>query len=227
MTRKTKCSFEQKLDAVSRCLQGKTSATYEAKLLGIANNTVLTWIANYQSFGELGLMPSSKNASYSAELKYNAVSDYLKRKESSFAICQKYGIRSTTQLKNWVLKYTRHEKLKSSTSGGKTIMTKGRRTTFDERITIVQHCIEHGHNYNETAEYYQISYQQTRNYTLKYEAKGLEGLKDNRGKRKTEDEMTEVELLRAEIKLLKTQKNYAEMEVSFLKKLKEIERGRN
>ena len=224
MPQKSKCSSEQKLNAVLRCLQGKTSATYEAKQLGIRPQSVLSWISNYQSLGESALMPLTKNTAYSPELKLSAVSDYLNGQGTYQTICAKYGIHSTTQLKNWVLKYNGHGKLKSSTSGGKTIMTKGRSTIFDERIEIVQYCIEHGHNYCETAEQYRISYQQARNYTLKYEAKGIDALKDNRGKRKTVDEMTELDRLRVENKLLRAQKNHAEMEASFLKKIKEIER---
>lgn len=105
-------------------------------------------------------------------------------------------------------------------------MTKGRNTTFEERIEIVQYCISHDHNYAETAEKYQISYQQARNYTVKYENSGVEALRDRRGKRKSLDEMSELERLRAENKILKAEKERAEMEVSFLKKLKEIERRR-
>ena len=45
-------------------------------------------------------------------------------------------------------------------------MTKGRRTTFDERVEIVQYCIAHNHNYMKTAEHYQVSYQQARNYVV-------------------------------------------------------------
>lgn len=105
-------------------------------------------------------------------------------------------------------------------------MTKGRKTTFEERIEIVQYCIAHNHNYAETAEKYQVSYQQARSYTVKYEAGGVDALKDNRGKRKNPDELSELERLRAEVKLLKAQKERAEMEVSFLKKLEEIERRR-
>lgn len=105
-------------------------------------------------------------------------------------------------------------------------MTKGRKTTFEERIEIVQYCIAHNHNYAETAEKYQVSYQQARSYTVKYEAGGIDALKDNRGKRKNPDELSELERLRAEVKLLKAQKERAEMEVSFLKKLEEIERRR-
>ena len=51
-------------------------------------------------------------------------------------------------------------------------------------------------------------------------------MQDNRGKRKPEDEMTELEKLRAENKILRAQKERAEMEASFLKKLAEIERRR-
>ena len=106
-------------------------------------------------------------------------------------------------------------------------MTNGRKTTFEERVEIASYCISHNHNYAETAEKYQVSYQQARSYTVKYEAGGIDALKDNRGKRKNPDELSELERLRAEVNLLKAQKNRAEMEVSFLKKLEEIERRRD
>ena len=48
----------------------------------------------------------------------------------------------------------------------------------------------------------------------------------NRGKRKSPNEMSELEKLRAEVKILKAEKERAEMEASFLKKLEEIERRR-
>ena len=105
-------------------------------------------------------------------------------------------------------------------------MTKGRKTTFDERVEIVEYCIAHDKNYMETSEKFGVSYQQARNYTIKYEESGVEGLKDNRGRRKSEDEMDELEKLRAEVKLLRAAKERAEMEISFLKKLEEIERRR-
>lgn len=88
-------------------------------------------------------------------------------------------------------------------------MTKGRKTTFEERVEIVQYCIAHD-----------------RNYIVKYEAGGVESLRDNRGKRKSPNEMSELEKLRAEVKILKAEKARAEMEASFLKKLEEIERRR-
>ena len=96
-------------------------------------------------------------------------------------------------------------------------MTKGRKTTFDERVEIVQYCISHNNNYAETAEKYQVSYQQARNYTVKYESDGIEALQDKRGKRKCPNDMSELEQLRAEVKILNAEKERAEMEASFLK----------
>lgn len=103
-------------------------------------------------------------------------------------------------------------------------MTKGKKTTLYERVEIVEYCIAHDRNYAQTAEKFGVSYQQARSYTIKYEASGIEGLKDGRGRRKSEDEMSEFEKLQAENRILRAQKEQAEMEASFLKKLAEIER---
>ena len=141
--------------------------------------------------------------------------DYLSGQGSQNDICKKYGIRSKSKLQKWIKQYNGHEELKSSGTGGNPIVTKGRKTTFDERVEIVQYCIAHDHNYAGTSEKYQISYQQARNYTVKYEAGGVEALRDNRGKRKNPDDMNELEKLRAEVKILKAEKERAEMEASF------------
>ena len=105
-------------------------------------------------------------------------------------------------------------------------MTKGNRTTLEQRIEIAEDCLAHGRNYKETAEKYQVSYQQVRNYTLKYEEKGIEGLRDRRGRRKPEEEMNEMEKLRAENRMLRAEKRYLETENRLLKKLEELERRR-
>jgi transposase-like protein len=122
------------------------------------------------SLGIKGLITTSQNVSYSKALKESAVSEYLSGLGSLIDICQKYGIHSKEQLRNWILKYKGHEKLKTS---GTVIMAKGRKTTYDERVEIVTSCIENEMNYAVTAERYQVSYQQVYQWVKKTNPKVL------------------------------------------------------
>ena len=104
-------------------------------------------------------------------------------------------------------------------------MRKARSTTQDERIQIVRECLESGKNYGEMALKYNLSYQQVRTWTLKFEELGEAGLEDRRGKRKKDQEpRTELEAAQIEIERLKHQLYLANMENHLLKKLDEIMR---
>lgn len=225
MGRKAKISYEQKCKAMDDFLNNRKGINDIAREYKVSPTSVRGWILNYQSKGIEGLLTVSTNASYSEGLKLLAIQHYLSGKGSQAETCKKYGIRSRTQLMDWILKYNNHEKIKSSKKGGKSVMIKGRSTAFDERIEIVKYCIEHNKNYNETAEKYQVSYQQVRTWTLKYEESGVEALVDNRGKRKPQDQLTELERLKAQNKLLEAKNKRLEMENELLKKLEELERG--
>lgn len=214
---------EDKVYYCEQYITGKMNMQHIGKILNVSPESVRTWIKQYQAFGA-EVFYKTGYTHYTGELKLKAVEDYQNGSISQIDICNKYKIKSKTQLQRWILKYNSHEELKSSKKGGYLFMTKGRKTSFKERIEIVQHCIANNHNYSATAEAYHISYQQARNYTIKYEKYGIEGLKDKRGHHKSLDEMSELERLRAENKLLKAEKERAEMEISFLKKLEEIER---
>ena len=222
---KRKISVEDKIYAVNLYLDGKESQHRIASMFDVSIASVQQWIRNYQSMGAAAFTVK-RNKKYSKELKHQAVLDYLAGLGSQDDICKKYGIRSRSKLHIWIKKYNGHEELKSSGIGGHIIMTKGRKTTFEERVEIASYCISHDHNYAETAKKFSVSYQQARNYTVKYENGGIDALQDNRGKRKPEDTLTEIERLRAELKLEKAKRQKAEMEASFLKKLDEIERRR-
>lgn len=104
-------------------------------------------------------------------------------------------------------------------------MKKGRKTTQEERLEIVLYCIENGRNYKLAMEKYGVSYQQICSWVRKYETKGTDGLIDRRGKPKAEDEMTEVDRLHMEIKILQAKLKNQEMENQLLKKLKELRGG--
>ena len=226
MGRKFAVSYEERVDAVEKYLRSEYSISDLSKQLRVGKTTIKQWLASYQSLGLDGLVETAKNFSYSSELKEAAVIDYLSGTGSYRDICIKYGIKSSRQLRDWISKYNGHEKLKSSGTGGVPIMTKGRNTSFKERNEIVKYCIEQQNNYAETAQKYQVSYQQVYSWTTKYETNGVEALQDKRGKRKTSDEMSEIEKLKAENRLLEAKNKRQQMEIDFLKKLEEIERRR-
>ena len=215
----------EKLQTVHLILEGKETQRHARARLGVSLDALQQWIRIYKSEGE-GAFLVTRYKQYSKELKEQAVMDYLSGRGSLQEICQRYGIRAKSKLQNWIKKYNGHEELKASGTGGTAIMTKGRKTTFNERVEIVQYCIAHDHNYAETAAKFGVSYQQARSYTVKYEAGGVDALQDRRGRSKPVEEMSELERLRAENKILRAEKERAEMEVSFLKKLDELERRR-
>ena len=216
---------EEKVQAVRQYLAGEGSQKSIAKELGISQSSFQKWIRNYESMGEdIFYMKGFKG--YPADIKEQAVADYLSGKGSQNEICKRYKIRSTTQLHRWILKYNGHEKLKSSEAGGSRLMTKGRNTTLDERFSIVEFCIGNNYDYAQTADKYKVSYQQVYTWVRKYEKDGIEALKDRRGRTKPTDEMSEIERLRYENRILKAEKKKQQMEIDFLKKLGEIERRR-
>lgn len=63
-------------------------------------------------------------------------------------------------MRNWIQKYNSHRELKDTGKGMTNSMTNKRTTTLEERIQIVNYCLEHQKNYQLAAETYEVSYQQ-------------------------------------------------------------------
>ena len=167
-----------------------------------------------------------KPKKYSPEIKMRAIEDYKSGKGSLRVICKKYGIKDHKTLREWILCYNGQKIFrKRSSARGEIYMTKGRKTTQEERTQIVAFCIEHGKDYVLTMETYQVSYQQVYSWVRKYEASGVNGLVDRRGKSKSADELSETERLRQENRMLKAMLKDKEMEIALLKKLRELRGG--
>jgi len=167
-----------------------------------------------------------KNKKYSIELKIQAVEAYLRGEGSLREICKKHEISDKHVLQNWILWYNGHREFKERSSAkGEIYMTKGRKTTQEERAEIVAFCIEHNKDYGLTVETYKVSYQQIYAWVRKYEEGGVDKLKDNRGRTKPADEMTEVGKLKAEMKILEAKNRQLEIENAFIKKLQELKGG--
>lgn len=209
-----KYSTEDKLRMIKLIFEAKHSITSISASDGIHPTTLEEWIRNYQSMGSEDFYNKGWTKRTSAE-KEIAVQEYLSGLESLRDICKKYKISSTRILRQWIALYNGHKELKTSGTGGSSLMTEGRKTTFEERVEIASYCISHDHNYAETSEKFKVSYQQARNHTIKYETGGVTALQDKRGKRKPKDSLTEMEKLQAELKLEKAKRQRAEMELSF------------
>ena len=224
MSRKKKVNDEV-LQLISKCARREISESEAARKANVGHTTMEQWVMQYTSEG-IAAFTYEHNNSYSKELKLAAITDYLSGKGSLVDICAKYKIRDKKLLRDWIKVYNGNgnlERVKSS--GGGSYMKNGRDTTQEERIQIAKDCIAGGKNYGEMAIKYNVSYQQARTWTLKFEKLGAAGLEDRRGKRKKDQApRTELEEAQIEIERLKHRLYMAEMERDLLKKLEEIER---
>ena len=223
---KRNITAEERISAVKRYTQGGESLQTIANSIGIGRATLRDWIANFESMGAEAFL-HTKNKKYSLEEKTEAVEYYLTGNVSIMDTCKKFQIKSGSILRNWIMWYNGGT-LKASPGGNTTMTrTKGRKTTLEERISIVEDHIRSGMSYAETAEKYHVSYQQVYQWVQKYNSQGIDGLKDKRGRTKPKEEMTALEKLQAENRMLKAELERKKLENLFLKKLDEIERRRS
>jgi transposase-like protein len=225
MSRRKKIPAKEKVRIVEDYLSGKTGYTEAELIAGVGSGAFRRWISRYKAEGPEGLKPTVGNRMYPPELKEQAAKDYIEGKGSLKDIREKYNIRSEHQLQNWIKVYNRHEEFRTITGGCR--MTKGRKTTTEERLAIAKECLANGNNYGETTLKYQVSYQQVYTWCKKLRDTGEAGLEDGRGRRSLPHEpQTEEERLRAELVKLEKENYRLQVENAFLKKLKEVE-GRN
>ena len=223
MGRKSKYPFELKLHVMQEYETSGIGLRTICNKLNVVYKTALTWWTIYQSQGAEGLKETHTNKKWDKNIKLAAINDYLNGIGSLDDICKKYKISSRAILIRWIKVYNSHKELKSTGSGGNRLMTKGRKVTFDEKVEIVQYCIANGRDYDAAIKKYQISYQQIYSWLRKYDEGGIDALVDRRGKSKPENELTDMDRLRIENKMLEAKNIELEMEIRLLKKLQELE----
>ncbi|MCA1031902.1 helix-turn-helix domain-containing protein [Bacillus timonensis] len=191
----------------------------------ISTRTLYDWIEKHEKYGLSGLNDLRTWQPYPKELKEEAVRDFLSGKYSQLELIRKYETSSRSVLQRWVKQYNSHRDLKDTSKERTSSMTKGRKTTWEERIQIVLDCLGKGKDYQEAANTYNVSYQQVYQWVKKYEDGGDEALKDKRGYKKEEAKLTQ-EKINLQMKRLERENERLRAENLFLKKLEEIERRR-
>ncbi len=227
MGREETVSAERKLLAVQEYLSGAKSIPQINNELHIRGKTFRRWLIKYETQGAQGLARIQKNTCYPENLKSQAVEDYKNSKGSLEQICKNHGISSTSVLLKWIAKYNSHEIFRSHNAGRDRFMTKGRKTTYEERVEIVAFCVANNDNYYLAADKFHVSYQQVYTWVQKYKSQGYQALSDRRGQRKNPEELSESEKHAAQLKLLEAENRRLKMENDFLKKLDEVERRRS
>lgn len=222
---KNKLTAIEKLAIVQEIESGHIGINAAVRKFGFNKSTLSKWRKRYRLYGMEGLAIRTCNRSYSAELKLQAVMDYLRGELSQYQIIEKYKIASPTQLADWIKKYNGRSSLRAY-NGGKTAMTKRRSTTWQERIDIVLHCLANGQDYTKAADQFKVSYQQVYGWVKKYEAGGQEALRDGRGRKKAPEELTEADQQKLATRKLEHEIERLRAENAFLKKLQEFQRRR-
>lgn len=224
MGRKAKLSKEMKLRIVQEYIEGNKSVRELADEYGYHVNHIRRLIMFYKNFGESVFEEKPRNKSYSKELKIQAIQDYLDGKGSIEDISIKYGIINHSILHTWIKKYNSHIEIKDYNPKGDVYMAKSRKTTYEERLEVVRYCLANNREYKLAAEHYNLSYSQVYQWVKKYEEEGEEGLRDRRGRKQEEHELSESEKLKRQIELLEVRNRRLEMENEVLKKFQELER---
>ncbi|AHD05534.1 transposase IS3/IS911 family protein [Paenibacillus larvae subsp. larvae] len=97
---KVQYNAKEKFAMIEEIESGELGLMGVAYKYGISKSTLVKWRRRYDVYGLEGLEVRTKNRSYSAELKLQAVLDYLKGELSQCDIIHKYKIASRTQLSN-------------------------------------------------------------------------------------------------------------------------------
>lgn len=189
----------------------------------IDRTTFNHWLNRYERDGIDGLREARHNNHYPKALKLEAVVTYLSERYSLNEVALKFGLRSKKQLRDWVSKYNKDKTVTASPSR-RQVPVMSRKTTFEERISIVEYATKDKHSYTETAEHFGVSYQQARSWVLKAQHGGYEALVDNRGHHKTQSELTDLDKANLRIRELESQIEDQKLYVAFIKKYQELQR---
>jgi len=192
--------------------------------LSLNRTSFKNYVSKYRAYGMKGLLSKKADQSYSRAFKEQMVQEYLNTTISYRELALKYQVPEKETIRQWVLRYTEEKENTSYSPLPEVYTMKSRKTTVEERIHIVEECLDHQLSYKETAQKHQVSYNNVYSWVQKYKNHGPAGLVDNRGRRKQPEIQTEEEKLKAKIVALEARNKWLDMENQTLKKQEEIER---
>lgn len=222
MDQRTKVSDKVKKEAVQAYLDYKGSMYSIATQYGLSKSRFAYLVKYALAHGVDSIIKRGKT-NYTPEFKRQVAEEYLRGDISLIRLAIKHNMTSSTPIQHWVRVY-KEQRNDTPLQRGDVPKMKSRKTTEEERLQIVQECLTNEKNYQETAIRNQVSYGQVYSWTKKFEAEGIEGLRDRRGRGKSVEEMSENERLAWENKMLKSQIQRLEIEIELKKKLEKYQK---
>ena len=214
MGRKEKFSKEVKVDACERYLSGRSGISELKNEIECDEMTLRQWIACYKNNGPDSFNIKKHNRTYSLEFKHQIIFEC--KKTSVDTVAPKYNI-SRSVVRNWIMKYNEGD-LEIYDPHPEVYNMKNRQVTLEEKLDIVKWTIENNNDYKGAALRYTVPYHSVFIWVKKYNELGVEGLKDNRGKSKSEKDLTELEKKDKEIEKLKLELERVKRAEEILKK---------
>ena len=224
MGRKSKFSKEVKINACIKYKAGKGSFGSIAKEVGCAESVLRKWYHDYINHGDSIFDEKPLNSLYTVELKLEVIDEI--KKSSIRAASSEFGI-SMSVVRKWFLSYNNGETIKDYSPCGEVYTMKARKTTFEERIEIVNFVLENDNDYKGAAATYSVPYASVYQWVQKYLKHGEESLRDSRGRPKVgeiKNNLTELEKKDIEIERLKRELERHKRAEEILKKNLEIRR---
>ena len=95
----------------------------------LSDSTFGQKILRYQEYGLSGIQTNSKNNHYTKELKKVVIREHLEEGTPIRQLARKYNIPSADTVRNWIIKYTKGENIRSYSPKPEVYTMKGRKTT--------------------------------------------------------------------------------------------------
>lgn len=133
----------------------------------------------------------------------------------------KYNISTHEIVRCWVIKYNQGIEIKDYNPKSEVYAMKARKTTFEERLEIVNYVLGHDNYYKGAADKYSVPYASAYQWVSKYNKYGESKLSDKRGRPSTVKpikELTSEEKQAIEIERLKRELERKDMIIEVLKK---------
>ncbi len=134
MGRRAKFSVQQKLIIIKKAQT--ESIERLAQEYCVNAHTIRRWKRMYKYQGMRGLESAHHNKVYSVEFKRKLVVEFEHSTDTLEKFALKHGLKSDWQLSQWIIQYN-ESKLKAYTPRKRDSIMTGRKTTFEERLSII------------------------------------------------------------------------------------------